>query len=126
VTPEDIATRLRTEWVDDGELSQVEAFCDDISALIRSLRPKIDEWLEAGRVSTNMVAAVASQALIRALTSVERGGIAVVGESHPEYSVQYSQIAKAGLRLEPDELKMITPAGEGVTWGKAFSVTPAM
>jgi hypothetical protein len=126
VTPEDIAARLRTTWEDDGELAQVEALCDDTSALIRSLRPSIDAWIEAGRVSAAMVQAVASQVLIRALSSVDRGGIAIVGESHPEYSVQYSQIAKAGLRLEPDELKMITPAGEGLAWGKAFSVTPAM
>jgi hypothetical protein len=127
VIPGDIAVRLgRAEWDTEGELAQIEALCDDTSALIRSLRPKIDQWLADGKVSRLMVEAVAAQVLIRALTTVDRGGIPIVGESHPEYSIQYSQIAKAGLRLEADELKMITPAGEDISRGKAFSVTPAM
>lgn len=128
VTPRDVAARLAiavAEW-DDTELGQIEALCDDVSELIRALRPKIDQWISDGLVRAGMVQAIATQVLVRALASVDRGGIPIVGESHPEFSVQYSQVAKAGLRLEPDELKMITPPGLDTDRGKAFSVQPVM
>lgn len=123
ITPEDVAARLGVEpYDDDLELAQVKVQCDDVSAVIRSRRRSIDAWLGAGLIDIRIVKAVACQMLSRALLTVHTGGIPIVGESHPEYSVQYNQAVKAGLRIEEDELALLTIAKPK---NKAFSIIPS-
>jgi hypothetical protein len=123
ITPEDVAARLGVEpYEDDLERDQVAVQCADVSAVIRSKRRSIDAWLAAGLIDLGIVKAVACQMLSRALLTVHTGGIPIVGESHPEYSVQYNQAVKAGLRIEPEELALLTITKPRA---KAFSIIPS-
>jgi hypothetical protein len=124
IRPEDVATRLAVTWDDEAALGQIEALCDDVSALIRARKPHVDEWIASGRMQRQLVEAIAAQILVRAWFSVSTGGIPIVGESHPEYSVQFSQAAKAGLMITDDELRGLTPASELGAGGRAFSIKP--
>lgn len=127
VTPGDILGRLgREEWDDEAAEKQARLFCVDVTALIRHRRPRIGEWLAAGQVAHATVVAVAFQIAQRAQFAAESGGVTPVGVSHPEFSVQYSQVARAGLYLDKDDLRNLTPPDLAESAGKAFSVMPNM
>lgn len=122
IKPEDVAARQGVELYDDDlEYAQVAVHCADVSAVIRAHRRSIDAWLTAGLIDREIVTAVGCQMLARALMTVHTGGIPIVGESHPEYSVQFNQAVKAGLRIEQDELDLLTIAKPK---NKAFTVNP--
>lgn len=122
ITAVDVAARLGVEEYEDLELAQIEIHCIDVSAVIRAKRRSIDVWLAAGLIDIKIVKAVGCQMLSRALLTVHTGGIPIVGESHPEYSVQFNQAVKAGLRIEQDELDLLTVAKPK---NKAFSIIPS-
>jgi hypothetical protein len=123
-----VAARLGiSEWDDDVAEVQAKAYCTDVAELIYALRPRVDEWITAGRLRRGVVLAVAAQAVQRAIFSAATGGIPLVGESHPEHSVQFNQASKAGVYLSADDLTLITPppVDETGTRGKAFSIIPS-
>lgn len=123
ITPADVAARQGVEEYDDElERAQVAVHCADVSAVIRSKRRSIDQWIADGLIDAEVVKAVGCQMLSRALLTVHTGGIPIVGESHPEYSVQFNQAVKAGLRIEPEELALLVIAKPR---NKAFSIIPS-
>lgn len=125
VQASDVATRLARAGYDTLEKAQVEALCVDVSAVIRARKRGIDEWIDEDRLDRAVVVAVAAHVVLRALHSIESGGIPVVGRSHPEYSEQFSQAAKAGLFLDSDQLRDLTPRpAEGQGRRGAFSIMP--
>lgn len=125
IEPGDVAGRLAKGGYSGLEKTQIELLCVDVSAIIRGRRRGIDEWIADGRLDRATVVAVACQVLIRALHSIESGGITIVGESHPEYSVQFSQAAKAGLYLDADQVRDLTPPEVDGSRGRAFSIMPS-
>lgn len=94
---------------EDAELAQVSAMCDDVSALIRSRLPLIDQWISDGEMSKDAVVAVAAQVVARALTSVRTGGVGVRSEAHPEYSYELTATTANGLALTNREVAMLVP-----------------
>lgn len=108
VTPTDVGERLGVVYA-GTELTQVLGLCRDVSALIRSRRPQIDEWIASGKLDADAVVAVAVQVVARALTSVTTGGVGIRSEQHPEYSYELTSSTAAGLNLSNRELVMLTP-----------------
>ncbi len=120
VTPADVGERLGVTYV-DPELTQVTALCRDVSALIRSRRPLIDQWIAEGQIDSDTVVAVAVQIVARALTSISTGGVGVRSEQHPEYSYELTSSTAAGLNIGNRELAMLTPFGFR---NRPFSIFP--
>ncbi|MEK6440127.1 Gp19/Gp15/Gp42 family protein [Pseudonocardia sp. T1-2H] len=120
VTAEDVAKRLATEYV-GVQLMQVDSLCEDVSALIRSRLPKVDEWIADGSLAVDAVVAVAVQVVARALTSVTTGGVGIRSEQHPEYSYELTASTAAGLNLSNRELVTLTPT-DAVK--RPFSIQP--
>jgi len=120
VTPQDVGTRLGTTY-SGIELDQVTALCADVSALIRSRRPLIDEWITDGLIDSAAVVAVAVQVVARALTSITTGGVGIRAEQHPEYSYELTSSTASGLNLSNRELAMLTPYGFR---NRPFSIFP--
>lgn len=126
VTHKDVAARLGiADFDDDLARNQAKVYCQDVSDLIRTLRPQIDAWIAAGKVRPGVVVAVAAEAVQRALFTADTGGIPKVGESHPELSVQFNQASKGGLFIADDRLALITWTDTAVNRGKAFSIIPS-
>ena len=121
VTPEQVGVRLGVEYEPGAELDQVTAFCADVSALIRSRRPLIDQWIADGDISADTVVAVACQVAARAMTSANTGGVGIRSEQHPEYSYELTSSTAAGLNLSNRELAMLTPPGFR---NRPFSIFP--
>ncbi|MCF7548163.1 Gp19/Gp15/Gp42 family protein [Pseudonocardia sp. WMMC193] len=111
VTPDDVSVRLAAAY-EGAELQQVQSLCDDVSALIRSRRPQVDEWLATGRLDSATVVAVGVQVVARALTSITTGGVGIRSEQHPEYSYELTSSTASGLNLSNRELAMLTPTDE--------------
>lgn len=109
MTPLQVAVRLGVEYADD-ELRQVEALCDDVSALIRSRLPLIDTWIADGLLSLGAVVAVAVQVVARCLTSISTGGVGVRSVQHPEYGYELTSSTASGLALTNREVSMLVPA----------------
>lgn len=122
VTPAEVAARLGVDVYDGAELVQVTRFCDDVSALMRSRRRELDQWISAGLVDADAVVAVAVQVVARALTSATTGGVGLRSEQFPEYAYELTASTASGLNLTNRELAMITPASER---NRPFSVTPS-
>lgn len=110
VTPQHVADRLADEYA-GAELTQVLALCGDVSALIRSRLPRVDEWLADGSLSPDAVVAVGCQIVARALTSIATGGVGVRSETHPEWSFELAASTANGLSLTNREVLTLTPAG---------------
>lgn len=108
-TPVEVAARIGQEW-DDAEYTQVAMLCDDVSAMIRARRPRIDTWLATGAIPEGIVTAVACQVVARVLTTAATGGVGLRSETHPEYSYELTASAAAGLNLTKAELALLTPS----------------
>lgn len=120
-TIEDVETRLKVDISEEADVDQMTAFLDDVSALIRKRRPKIDQWIATGALDGEWVRAVTCQVVARLLTSYENGA-GVESETYPEWSYRLSKAAAAGLTLTDAELCDLTPENEGN--GRAFSILP--
>jgi hypothetical protein len=121
LTPQDVAERLGVTY-EGAELVQVERLCADVSALVRSRRPDIDQWLGSGELNFDIVIAVCVQVVARALTSITTGGVGVRSEEHPEYSYELTSSTASGLNLTNRELQSLTPPDRR---NRPFSVTPS-
>jgi hypothetical protein len=117
----DVEKRIKTTFVEQTDIDQMTAFLDDVSALIRKRRPKVDQWIAAGLLDVEWVRAVTCQVVARLLTSYENGA-GVESETYPEWSYRLSKAAAAGLTLTDAELSDLTPETEGRN--RAFSVHP--
>jgi hypothetical protein len=120
-TIEDVEKRLKVSITEDADNDQMNAFLDDVSALIRKRRPKIDTWIAVGSLDAEWVRAVTCQVVARLLNSYEHGA-GVESETYPEWSYRLSKVAAAGLDLTDKELCDLTPETEG--YARAFSIHP--
>lgn len=120
-TIEDVEKRLNETFTEQGDIDQMNAFLDDVSALIRKRRPKIDEWIADGSLDAEWVRAVTCQVVARLLSSYEHGA-GVESETYPEWSYRLSKAAAAGLTLTDAEKCDLTPESEG--YSRAFSIHP--
>lgn len=120
--PFDVGVRLGTAYGEDtAEYLQVLAICEDVSGMIRTRRPLVDEWVATGVLAESVVVAVACQVVARVLTTVTQGGVGVRSETHPEFSYELTASAAAGLNLTKAEINLLTPAGKRE---KPFSIQP--
>lgn len=119
-TMDDLATRLGTTFTDPVEIAQVDAFLVDVSELIRSEVPSIDQSIVDGTVTAEMARAVACQVAARVLTTAGNGGV-YGSETHPEYAYTLTAAAAAGLDLTDAEKRRLTPRAKQ---SRAFSITP--
>lgn len=117
-TPQDVAIRLNTEF-DKGETDQVEAFLEDVSALIRNEVPDLDARLAAGTADPKFVKGVVFQIIGRILTAANSGGVGLTSETHPEYAYTLSRAAAEGLDLTAAELRKLRGRRSA-----AFSIIP--
>lgn len=118
-TPSDVANRLNTTY-DDGQTQKVTLLLQDVSALMRSKSPGVDDRIANGEVDSDLALAVACQILIRVAEAVEHGGTPVISETYPEYAVQLGRLDAAGLAMTDDEISLLS----GVPPKRAFSITP--
>jgi hypothetical protein len=117
-TADDVATRLNTTF-EGAETNQVNAFLDDVSAVIRADVPDIDDRITAGTLDTGLVRAVVFQIVARLLTAAGNG-IGVASETHPEYAYTLTKAAAAGLGLTDDEISRLSVRHVG----RPFSIRP--
>lgn len=117
----DVEKRLKVKITEEDDIDQMNAFLDDVSALIRKRRPKIDQWIADGSLAADWVRAVTCQVVARLLNSYEHGA-GVESETYPEWSYRLSKVAAAGLALTDAELCDLTPDTEG--YARAFSIHP--
>lgn len=117
----DVEKRLKVSITDQADIDQMTAFLDDVSALIRKRRPRIDQWIAAGLLDAEWVRAVTCQVVARLLNSYEMGA-GVESETYPEWSYRLSKVAAAGLALTEAEVDDLTPETEGRE--RAFSIHP--
>lgn len=117
--PADVAARLNTTF-DDGQEQQVRLLLQDISALVRTKSPGIDDRIVSGEVDSDLALAVACQIVIRVTSAVDHGGASVVSETYPEYAYQLAQAVAAGLAMTDDEIDLLS----GVPERRAFSIIP--
>ncbi len=117
--PADLEVRLARTFSDTERL-QVEAFIEDISALVRVKRPLTDSALAAGRVTQQILVALISQVAARIINSAARGA-GVKSEQYPEWSYALTDAASRGLFFTADELEMLNGAAAPATAG-AYSI----
>lgn len=117
----DVEKRLKVSITDQADIDQMNAFLDDVSALIRKRRPRINLWIANGLLDAEWVRAVTCQVVARLLNSYEMGA-GVESETYPEWSYRLSKAAAAGLTLTDAELCDLTPETEG--YARAFSIHP--
>lgn len=117
--PKDLEVRLAREF-STSERLQVQAFIEDISALIRVKRPLIDSALASGRVTKPILVALISQVAARIISSAARGA-GVKSEQYPEWSYALTDAASRGLFFTADELEMLNGAAAPATAG-AYSI----
>lgn len=103
------------------ESAQVEAWIEDLEALVLSRVPDLDERINNGSVSIGVVRSVFCTAIIRVLRNPE--GLRQHTESIDDYSVTKTidSSGSAGLLfLTDDEWSLLIPG----TTGDAFSIRP--
>lgn len=118
-TPDDVAGRLDTTF-DSGQTQKITLLLQDISALIRTKSPGIDDRIASGEVDSDLALAVACQIAIRLDESMNHGGASVMSETYPEYAYQLAQAAAAGLAMTDDEIDLLS----GLPGRRAFSIIP--
>lgn len=117
----DVEKRIKVSITEQADIDQMNAFLDDVSALIRKRRPRINLWIANGLLDAEWVRAVTCQVVARLLNSYEMGA-GVESETYPEWSYRLSKAAAAGLTLTDAELCDLTPETEG--YARAFSIHP--
>ena len=118
-TPSDVAARLNTTF-DEGQTQQCTLLLADVSALMRTKSPGLDDRIASGEVDSDLALAVACQIVIRVTSAVDHGGSAVLGETYPEYAYQLAQAASHGLAMTDDEIDLLSGSPES----RAFSIIP--
>lgn len=114
----DVEARLG-RGLNELETAQVEAWIEDLEALVLSRVPDLDERIENGSVSIGVVRSVFCTAIIRVLRNPE--GLRQHTESIDDYSVTKTidSSGSAGLLfLTDDEWTLLIPG----TTGDAFSI----
>lgn len=121
-TASDVATRLNVTF-STGEEAQATALLEDVSAIMRGPRrlPQLDAWIAAGKIDAALARAIACQLAMQAIT-VTSAGAGVKSETHPEYSITFTDAATAGLDLTDRQIEMLTPPID--TRGRAFNIHP--
>lgn len=119
-TVPDLEQRLGVNY-DATETTQAERALEDVSALIRQIRPTIDADIAAGTVTAGVARMVTCQVVARYLSTIDSGGIGTRSEQYPEWGYTLTNAAADGLALTRDELALLTPPAQRA---KAFSIIP--
>ena len=110
VTIQDVQARLG-RVLTDLEQAQVNAWLEDLGALVRARVPDLEEQLDAGTMDRSVLKLVFVQAIRRLLLNPE--GLRQYTESIDDYSVTKtvdSSVSSSALYLSDDEWAMLLPA----------------
>jgi hypothetical protein len=117
--PGDVSVRLGVDF-SPAETSQATALLADVSEIMRARLPELDTWIADGLVTAELARAVACQVAMQAIT-VAGAGVGIRSETHPEYSVTFTDAATAGLDLTEAQRDLLTPKRQR---NRPFSITP--
>lgn len=113
----DVSTRLGRPITDPNEVAQVEAWLDDVEALILARIPDLAENVAAGKPSASLVAMVEANAVVRKVKNPD----GKQNERIDDYSYGLNADAARGdLFLTDAEWGLLTPASAS----GAFSTRP--
>ncbi len=116
-TVPDVSTRLGRPITNPNEVAQVEAWLEDIEALILARIPDLADLVTAGSPTVQAVVMVESNAVIRKLKNPD----GKVSEGVDDYNYRLNENARKGeLFLTDDEWELLEP---GVV-SSAFSTRP--
>lgn len=116
-TVSDVSTRLGRPITDPNEVAQVDAWLEDIEALILARIPDLTDLVAAGTPTVQAVVMVESNAVIRKLKNPD----GKVSEGVDDYNYRLNENARKGeLFLTDDEWELLEP---GVV-SSAFSTRP--
>lgn len=113
----DVSTRLGRLITDTDEVAQVQAWLDDVSAIITARIPDLDAGIALGTPSAAVVAMVSANAVIRKIRNPE----GKVAEDVDDYRYRLNADAARGdLFLTDEEWALLSPTSSG----GAFTITP--
>lgn len=116
-TISDVSTRLGRPITDSNEVAQVEAWLEDIEAIILNRLPDLPGRVAEGTPSAVVVAAVESNAVIRKIKNPD----GKVSEGVDDYNYRLNENARKGeLFLTDDEWDLLTPGAPDGAW----TITP--
>lgn len=116
-TISDVSTRLGRPITDLNEVAQVQAWLEDIEAIILNRLPDLATRVAAGSPSVAVVAAVESNAVIRKIKNPD----GKVSEGVDDYNYRLNENARKGeLFLTDDEWDLLTPGAPDGAW----TITP--
>lgn len=112
-TISDVSTRLGRPITDPNEVAQVEAWLEDIEAIILNRLPDLPDRVAEGTPSAVVVAAVESNAVIRKIKNPD----GKVSEGVDDYNYRLNENARKGeLFLTDDEWDLLTPGTPDGAW----------
>jgi hypothetical protein len=112
-TISDVSTRLGRPITDPNEVAQVEAWLEDIEAIILNRLPDLPARVATGSPSVAVVAAVESNAVIRKIKNPD----GKVSEGVDDYNYRLNENARKGeLFLTDDEWDLLTPGSPDGAW----------
>lgn len=116
-TISDVSTRLGRPITDSNEVAQVEAWLEDIEAIILNRLPDLPARVAEGSPSVVVLAAVESNAVIRKIKNPD----GLVSEGVDDYNYRLNENARKGeLFLTDDEWDLLTPGAPDGAW----TITP--
>lgn len=115
----EVSRRLGRPITDPNEVTQVNAWINDVKAIIRARFPHIDTHLIDGTVSTDAYEFVVCSVVERKVRNPD----GKQNERIDDYSYGLTEdAARGGLFLTEEEQQLLTPGGNA---GGAFSIIPA-
>jgi len=113
----DVSTRLGRPITDPNEVAQVQAWLEDIEAMILARIPDLADLVAAGTPPVQAVVMVESNAVIRKIKNPD----GKVSEGVDDYNYRLNENARKGeLFLTDDEWELLTPN----VVSSAFSTRP--
>jgi hypothetical protein len=113
----DVSTRLGRPITDADEIAQVNAWIEDVEAIITARIPDLDTRVADGAPTATVVAMVVANAVIRKIKNPD----GKVSEGIDDYNYRLNENSRKGeLFLTDEEWALLLPgAGEG-----AFTIRP--
>jgi len=116
-TVADVSTRLGRPITDPGEVAQVQAWLDDVEAIILGRLPDLGVDIDLGTPTVATLVMVESNVVIRKIRNPE----GYTSETIDDYTYRYNeQVRRGDLFLTDEEWALLRPAVSG----GAFSTSP--
>lgn len=117
-TVTDVSTRLGRPITDPNEVAQVQAWLDDVEAVILARIPTLPALITDGVPTVATLVMVESNAVIRKIRNPE----GYTSETIDDYTYRYNeQVRRGDIFLTDEEWALLTPGASGGAW----TITPS-